>query len=64
MVDTHWVSEREGGEVRGGVRWFAVIVCVQVLDKFVPKITHDNDGLIFNPLEDVSHKFSKVCGCA
>ena len=27
---------------------------MQVLDKFVPKITHDNDGLIFNPLEDVS----------
>ena len=30
-----------------------IILCWQVLDKFVPKITHENDGLIFNPLDDV-----------
>ena len=28
---------------------------LQVLEKFVPKITHENDGLIFNSLEDVRH---------
>ena len=26
---------------------------LQVLERFVPKITHENDGLILNPLEDV-----------
>ena len=31
------------------------ILHLQVLEKFVPKITHENDGLIFNPLEDVRH---------
>jgi mRNA-capping enzyme len=26
----------------------------RILEKFVPKITHENDGLIFNPLDEVS----------
>ena len=28
----------------------------QVLEKFIPQITHENDGLVFSPTADVSHQ--------
>ena len=28
----------------------------QVLEKFIPQIAHENDGLVFSPTADVSHQ--------
>ena len=31
-----------------------------ILEKFVQKLTHENDGLVFNPLQDVCYNICKL----